>query len=73
MTRRKPFLACLQCKALVPRKIAEETGRCPYCGSTDLTENWEGAVIIIKEDSALIGKLEHLKRPGRYAVEVGRG
>ena len=69
--RRKLFLACLNCRTLVPRKVAEETGRCPNCGSTDLTENWEGAIIIMKENSALVGKLEYLKKPGRYAVEVG--
>ena len=70
--KKKPFYACLNCKALVPRSIAETKGVCPYCGSTELTENWEGAVIIVKENSKLIGKLEHLKGPGRYAVEVGR-
>jgi DNA-directed RNA polymerase subunit E" len=56
---------------LVPRRVAEESGRCPYCGSTDLTENWEGAIVIIKENSQLIGKLEYLEKPGRYAIEVG--
>jgi len=72
LRKKPPFYACLNCRSLVPRQIAEEKGVCPYCGSTELTENWEGAVIIIKENSKLIGKLEFLKKPGRYAVEVGR-
>ncbi|ALU11870.1 DNA-binding protein [Ignicoccus islandicus DSM 13165] len=64
--RRKPFVACMNCKALLPRG----TERCPYCGSTEITENWDGVVIIISEESELIGKTEYLKKPGRYAVEV---
>ncbi len=64
--KRKPFLACVSCKSLVPRG----SERCPYCGSTELTENWEGMVIIISEDSELLGKTEYLKRPGKYAVET---
>ncbi|ABU81267.1 transcription elongation factor subunit Spt4 [Ignicoccus hospitalis] len=68
--KRKPFLACMNCRFLVPRR--PEVTRCPRCGSTDLTENWEGMIILIKTDSELVGKVEYLKEPGRYAVEVGR-
>ncbi len=63
---KKPFKACLNCKALVP-KDAEV---CPICGSSELTENWDGAIIVISEKSELIGELEYVKGPGRYAVET---
>ena len=70
--RGKPFLACLKCKFLIPRS-KEEIKRCPNCGSEEFTENWEGMIILLKEDSELIQKVEYLTGPGRYAVEVGRG
>jgi DNA-directed RNA polymerase subunit E" len=66
MRRKKPLKACMDCKSLVPR----EAEVCPFCGSVNLTENWEGAIIIISEKSELLGELEYLKKPGRYAVEV---
>jgi len=66
MRRKKPFKACMNCHALVP-KTSEV---CPFCGSTELTENWEGAIIIVSEKSELVNELEYLKRPGRYAVEL---
>ena len=75
--RRKPFLACLRCRFLVvrPRETKSEEKkevRCPNCGSTELTENWEGMIILLKADSELIKHVEYLTGPGRYAVEVGR-
>lgn len=67
MVKKKSFKACLRCKSLVPKDVEV----CPVCGSTEFTENWEGAIIIIKENSKLVGKLEHVKGPGRYAIRVG--
>ena len=65
---RPPFKACRVCHALVPK----EATRCPYCGSTDLTEEWEGLVVLIKpEESSITDKLPfEAKRPGRYALIV---
>ncbi len=65
--RSVPFKACRVCHALVP-KNAE---RCPVCGSTDLSEEWEGAVIIIDMRSVLVEKLPfRVEKPGRYALRV---
>ncbi len=65
--RAKPFKACRVCHSLVP-KNAE---RCPVCGSTDLTEEWEGLVVIIDMSSVVVEKLPFkVERPGRYALRV---
>ncbi|ABM80304.1 transcription elongation factor subunit Spt4 [Hyperthermus butylicus] len=61
-----PFKACRRCKSLVPR----EATRCSVCGSTDLTEDWEGVVIILDPEKSLIAKKLEITRPGRYALKV---
>ncbi len=63
--RLPPFKACRRCKSLVPR----EATRCPVCGSTDLSEDWEGAVIVLSKDSFVALKLG-IEREGRYAIRV---
>ncbi|RLF24376.1 MAG: DNA-binding protein [Thermoprotei archaeon] len=73
MPRREPlssFLACRRCKALfsVPQK-SEEPIRCPYCGSTDVSDDWEGLVIIADVNSLIAQRL-NIKRPGYYAIKV---
>ncbi len=64
--RRPPFKACRECHALVPR----DATRCPYCGSTDLTEEWEGVLIILKPDKTLLKRYVNIEKPGRYAIRV---
>jgi DNA-directed RNA polymerase subunit E" len=63
--RAPPFKACRRCRALVPR----EANRCSVCGSTDLSEDWEGAVIVLSSESSIAEKLG-LNREGRYALRV---
>lgn len=58
------FQACRRCKRLVPR----DAKRCPYCGSTDLTKEWFGLVIILDKNSMLAEKLE--LDIGEYALKV---
>ncbi len=64
--RAPPFKACRRCKSLVPR----EATRCPVCGSTDLTEDWEGAIIVIDPEKSILAKKLEITRPGRYALKV---
>ena len=63
--RTPPFKACRRCKALVPR----EATRCPVCGSTDLSEDWEGAIIVLDKESLVALRLG-ISREGRYAIRV---
>lgn len=64
--RKAPFKACRKCKFLVPR----EATRCPACGSTDLSEDWEGAVVIIDPEKSEVAKRLGFTQPGRYALRV---
>ncbi len=64
--RLPPFKACRKCKSLVPR----EATRCPVCGSTDLSDDWEGAIIVLDPEKSRIAKSLGIEKPGRYAIKV---
>ncbi|ADI32718.1 transcription elongation factor subunit Spt4 [Staphylothermus hellenicus] len=64
--RRKPFKACRKCRALVDKNATE----CPHCGSRDLTEDWEGIIIVIDPENSEIAKILGFTKPGRYAIKV---
>lgn len=61
-----PFKACRKCKSLVPK----DATRCPFCGSTDLSSDWEGLVIVVDIEKSEIAKRLGFTRPGRYALKV---
>ncbi|RUM48209.1 MAG: DNA-binding protein [Hyperthermus sp.] len=61
-----PFKACRRCKSLVPR----DATRCPVCGSTDLSEDWEGAIIVREPTLSLLSQRLELQRKGRFALRV---
>ncbi len=63
---KSPFKACRRCHALVPR----DATRCPVCGSTEFSDNWEGVVIVIDLEKSILAKRLEISRPGRYAVRV---
>ncbi len=63
--RRKPFKACKKCGALVPH----EELQCPVCGSREFSEDWEGMVIIVSEDSKT-AKFINKNKPHMYAIKV---
>jgi len=56
--------ACRICK-----RIIEEGNECAICGSTDLTKNWKGVVIIFNPESEIAKKLG-ITVPGKYAINV---
>ncbi len=57
-------LACRQCHAITTGKV------CPVCGSTDLTENWRGLVILFQPEGSDVASVLGLTKPGRYALQV---
>ena len=65
-TRLPPFKACRKCKALAPR----EAERCPVCGSPELSEDWEGALIIVDTEASIVAEKMKVDKPGRYALRV---
>ncbi len=55
--------ACLNCKYLT------ECEKCPLCGSTDLTPNWQDVVLIVDENSELAIKTG-IKKEGIFALFI---
>lgn len=60
-----PFKACRKCKRLVP----SSSEKCPYCGSSEITSDWSGMIIIIDRSSLVAERLE-LEEEGKYAIRV---
>jgi DNA-directed RNA polymerase subunit E" len=59
-------LACRECHAVV--EPDEDT--CSICGSTSLTEDWAGYVIISHPDESEIAEEMEVTQPGKYALKV---
>jgi DNA-directed RNA polymerase subunit E" len=55
--------ACRECKRIVTTK------QCPVCKTTNLTNNFQGIVVIFSIDSE-IGKKLGITAPGKYALKV---
>jgi DNA-directed RNA polymerase subunit E" len=58
-------LACRKCKFV----FSGDEKKCPVCGSTDLSDEWSGLVIIMDPASRL-AEVIGAKREGRYAIRV---
>jgi DNA-directed RNA polymerase subunit E" len=43
---------------------------CVICGTTNLTIDWAGYLIIIDPEHSEIAKKMNIKLPGRYALKV---
>lgn len=58
-------LACKVCKY-----INIDTEVCVNCGSTGLTKEWYGYLIVINPEKSEIAKRLGITKPGRYALQV---
>ncbi|MEB3844451.1 MAG: DNA-directed RNA polymerase, subunit E'' [Desulfurococcales archaeon] len=65
-SRRPPLKACRRCGGLVDR----EARVCPYCGSAEFTDNWEGMIIILDSENSVIAKETNINREGMFAIKV---
>ncbi len=65
-TKRQQLKACRKCKAI----LSADDVKCPYCGSTDLTDDWDGMVIVISEESEVLKLVEGIDKPGKYAIQI---
>lgn len=63
--KNKEFKACKNCRALV----TEDTPKCPVCGSTSFSNEWEGMIIILDAESET-ARLFGAQVPWRYAIVV---
>ncbi|MEM0301839.1 MAG: transcription elongation factor subunit Spt4 [Archaeoglobaceae archaeon] len=58
-------LACRICKYINPDAIV-----CKNCGSSDLTKEWYGYLIILDPEKSEIAKSLGINNPGKYALRV---
>ncbi len=59
-------LACKEC-----RFINIDATICRNCGSTELTKEWYGYLVVIDPEKSEIAKKMEIKIPGKYALRVG--
>lgn len=64
---KKPFKACTKCKFLT---LSEEE-KCPNCGSTTFTDEWDGIAIILDPERSEVARILGITKPGRYAIKIG--
>ena len=57
-------LACRKCRMLTTEKA------CPNDGSTELSNEWSGLIVIINAGKSQVAKTLGITRPGRYALKV---
>jgi DNA-directed RNA polymerase subunit E" len=57
-------LACRKCRMLTSEKT------CPNDGSTELSKEWSGLIIIINPERSQVAKTLGIAKPGRYALKV---
>ena len=57
-------LACRKCRMLTTEKS------CPNDGSTELSNEWSGLIIIINPAKSQVAKTLGIVKPGRYALKV---
>jgi len=56
--------ACRNCHMITDGTV------CPECKSTDLSDDFDGVVIILDPENSEIAKLMEIKKKGRYAVRI---
>ncbi|MFB6171131.1 MAG: transcription elongation factor subunit Spt4 [Haloarculaceae archaeon] len=60
-------LVCRECHRVLD---AGAEDMCPVCGSTSLTEDWAGYVIIAHPEESEIAHEMDVTEPGAYALKV---
>lgn len=59
-------LVCRECH----RVVASNAEVCPSCGSSSLTEDWAGYVVILHPDTSEIAEKMEVTEAGTYALKV---
>ena len=61
---KKVVKVCRECHRVV------EGESCVICGTSNLSEDWAGYLVIIDPEHSDIAKKMHITLPGRYALKV---
>ncbi|MFB3763994.1 MAG: transcription elongation factor subunit Spt4 [Methanotrichaceae archaeon] len=56
--------ACRECRRIVEGLV------CPICGSSSLSKDWGGYVLILDPNGSTIAKKLGITLPGRYVLKV---
>lgn len=64
VVRKKVLKVCRECHKVV------EGESCVVCGTSNLSEDWAGYVVIIDPERSEIAKKMNITMPGRYALKV---
>lgn len=64
VVRKKVVRVCRECHRVV------EGESCVICGTTNLSEDWAGYVVIIDPEHSEIAKMMNITMAGRYALKV---
>jgi len=56
---------CRNCKAIIDKDV----DRCPYCSSSDLSEDYSGFIVIVNQNNSEFSKKLNLKE-GKWAIRV---
>jgi DNA-directed RNA polymerase subunit E" len=62
--KKKLVNVCRECHRVVEGEI------CSVCGSSHLSTDWSGYLVIIDPEHSDIAKKMNIKLPGRYALKV---
>jgi DNA-directed RNA polymerase subunit E" len=62
----KDRVVCRECH----RVVDPDEEVCPSCGSSSLTEDWAGYVIIAHPETSQIAQEMEVTEPGKYALKV---
>ncbi|ABN58166.1 MULTISPECIES: transcription elongation factor subunit Spt4 [Methanoculleus] len=64
VVRKKVLKVCRECHRVV------EGESCVICGTSNLSEDWAGYVVIIDPEHSEIAKKMNITMAGRYALKV---
>jgi DNA-directed RNA polymerase subunit E" len=64
VVRKKMVRVCRECHRVV------EGETCVICGTSNLSEDWAGYLVIIDPEHSEIAKKMSITLPGRYALKV---
>jgi DNA-directed RNA polymerase subunit E" len=64
VVRKKVVRVCRECHRVV------EGETCVICGTSNLSEDWAGYLVIIDPEHSEIAKKMNITLPGRYALKV---
>jgi DNA-directed RNA polymerase subunit E" len=57
--------ACRNCN-----RIVEDASECPVCKNNDLSDSWNGLVVVYDPEDSQIADSIGISTPGRYAIRV---